>query len=189
MFKKISNRTFFIFASILLITIMFSKNPYFKSKKSSTYRQELFNNLILSLKEDSFNPEEYWEFRERYSPGSFLRDEDHTDFFATFKITKVSDKLTPLFYYESELIRSVDGVISFDAKTAIELTKNKFPGEIISENDKNILIKSVDNQYILVFVESTQQMRKVMGTFDYKSDERELLEDKYWYNATYINLK
>jgi len=189
MFVKIPDRLFFILAALVVIFISFNRHQFFKSKTSSQYRLDLFTNLSNSLKNNEFDPESYWEFRERYSPGSFIRDEDNTDFFATFKIVNVADDLTPLFYYESELIRSIDGVIGYDSNTAIEMIKNEFQGEIVAQNENNILLKAEDNQYILVFVEPIDEMKKVMGTFDYKSDELRLLENKSWYNATYIKVK
>lgn len=189
MIHKLPERIFFIFVALLLIVFAVVKLPYFKSKFSHNYRMELFSELSSSLENNNFDPEEYWEFRERFSPGTFLRDEQNTDFFATFRITHVTDSLTPLFYYDSRYIRSLDAVVTGSAKDTLDIVKKDFPGEIVFEQSEYILIKASENEYVFAFVKPIETMKQVVGMFDYIPKEMELLQAKQWYNVTYINTK
>jgi len=104
MIKKMPSRLFFILVSIAMRFITFLKHP-------ALSRQKMFFEFENSLKVSQFDPEEYWEFRERFSPGSFIRDDNNIDFFANFRITSVENGLTPLFYYESKNLRSLDALV------------------------------------------------------------------------------
>lgn len=175
------SRLFFITVSVIIFSITVLRHPSFS-------RQQMFSEFEDKLKINQFDVEEYWKFRERFSPGSFTRNEENVDFFANFRITSVEDELTPLFYYESKNLRSLDALVSASPNDVLENFKKEFTGEIIAEGDSYILIKETEKEYVFAFVRSTDEMQKVNGMFDYKSSERKLLEEKNWYNATYINL-
>jgi len=197
MVKNLLNRLFFILAAFLILLIAFINLPYYKSIILSNYRYQLFESLKQSIISDEFSPDFYWQFRERFSPGTFIRDEQNTGFFSTFRITTVNEGLTNLFYYESPNLQSVDGVISLqnvdDATsdlpaTAFEKIKENYPGEIMKETNDLVLIKISDNEYVFSFVESIDDMKRVVGLFDYLPDEVELLNNKQWYNTTYLRV-
>lgn len=188
MIKKVPDRLFLIIASLLIIGITFFTHVHFRSSFSSKYRSGLFKEFVSSLENKNFNPQKYWEFRERYGDGTFLRDQNSTGFFETFRIVKVNEGLTPLFYYESSLIRSLDGLISYEKSEAINSIQNEFPGEVVAKTEDYILIKAGESDYIFVFVKDIETMRQVVGMFDYLPEEMELLDNKLWYNATYIKV-
>lgn len=188
MIKKLPDRLFFILAALLVIILVVFRHPYFKAKVFSSYRSQLFQELQLQLENDEFDAEKYWQFRERFSPGTFLRQEEFTGFFATFRITNIQEGITPLFFYESDKLKSVDSLISYSANVALTMLKDEFPGEIIKSGNDYILIKVSDTEYVFAFVESIEEMMRVNGMFDYLPKERELLTDKQWYNATYLKV-
>ncbi len=189
MIKRVPSRQFFILVVLLIIAISAFRHPYFKAKYSSSYRVELFNQFQAELSANEFDPEHYWEFRERFSPGTFLRDEENTGFFGTFRITSVQEGLTPLFYYTSSNLRSLDGLTSGDTGSALENITKEFPGELVSKGDDFVLIKATDTEYVFAFVEPIPEMQRVVGMFDFIPKEKELLKNKLWYNATYLQVK
>lgn len=146
----------------------------------------MFDEFNEKLVNNEFDAEEYWEFRERYSPGVFTRDEYNTDFLAHFRIINADKIFNPLFYYESKYIRSLDSLVSLPPAEMLANYKNEFPGEIVAEAENFVFIKQSDEEYVFAFVESIEKMQEVVGMFDYIPSERELIEGKYWYNATYI---
>lgn len=188
MIKQLPSRLFFILAALLVIILVAFRHPYFKAKLFSSYRAELFQQFQSQLANKEFDAEKYWQFRERFSPGTLLRQEEFTGFFATFRITKVQEGITPLFFYESDKLKSVDSLISFDTGTALKMLQEEFSGEVIERSDKYILIKVSETEYVFAFVESIEEMMRVNGMFDYIPKERELLTDKLWYNATYLEV-
>lgn len=188
MIKKVSTRLFFIVAALLVLSLSAVRHPYFQAKYISSYRSQLFESFKNQLTSDSFDPEAYWRFREQYGQGTFVRDLESTAFFGTFRIASVLEGLTPLFYYDSQYFKSLDGLITYDAGTALDLIIKEFPGEIIVKNDEYVLIKATETEYVFAFVEPISEMQRVVGLFDFIPKERELLQDKLWYNATYIQL-
>lgn len=186
--KALPNRLFIVLVALILLGIAVIRVPYFKSNYSRNYRKSLLTQLETDLKNDTYTAEKYWEFRERFSPGTFIRDEDHTGFFATFRITAVqTEGITPLFFYEAKHLRSLDGLVSIDSDV-IKNNKEEFKGEVLYDSTERILIKVNETEYIFVFLEPIETMQAVNGMFDYKSSEEELLQNKEWYNATYISL-
>lgn len=188
MITQPSNRLFFIIVAVLVMVVSVFQHPYLKPKFNSDYRIGLFEKLKRDLLANEFDPEKYWEFRERFSPGTFLRDEEFTGFYGTFRIISVADAVTPLFYYDSTYLRSLDAVVSSTADEALKKITNEFPGEIVSKGNDFVLIKATDTEYVFAFVESIEEMQKVVGMFDYIPKEKELLKDKLWYNATYLKV-
>lgn len=188
MITKSPTRLFFIVASLIILLSVVFFHPFFKARYNQKYRHALFTEFSQSLESDGFDAETYWFFRERFSPGTFLREEATTDFFSTFRIVTTTDPITPLFVYESEFLRSVEGIATKDSNTQLEDIPQQFPGEVVSRSDEYILQKLSDTLYVFAFVVPTETMQEVNGMFDYVASERELLEDRVWYNATYIYL-
>jgi len=189
MIRDLSLKNFLILLPIILLLLLVVRHPDFYAKYFPQSRQKMFNQFQSKLMNNQFDPEEYWHFRERFSPGSFSRDEKNTGFFATFRITSVNEELTPLFYYESDYLSSVDALISGVPGDIIKKQKSLLAGEIVYESESQLLIKENDKNYIFVFVISTDEMQRVNGMFDYIPSEKELLKDKSWYNITYLSMQ
>ena len=130
----------------------------------------------------------YWQFRERFSPGAFTREEKNTDFFTTFRITSLEEESTPLLFYTSEYLTSMDGLLLGDTRVRLNEFKAASTGEILLESDSFILTKINQSQYLFVFITSTEEMQRVNGMFDYTSKERELIKNQQWYNVTQLTL-
>ena len=111
MLNKRPGNSFLIVVLIVILGITSIRHPDIKAKFSSSYRQALFNQLQSELAANEFNPEHYWQFRERFSPGSFITDQTNTDFLSTFKITRVNEEPTSLLFYHSKYLNSVDGLL------------------------------------------------------------------------------
>ena len=188
MLNKRPGNSFLIVVLIVILGITSIRHPDIKAKFFSSYRQALFNQLQSELAANEFNPEHYWQFRERFSPGSFITDQTNTDFLSTFKITRVNEEPTSLLFYHSKYLNSVDGLLKGPFSRIAEQIKQNYPGEILLENDQLTLIKIDNNNYILAFAEPIELMKKVNGFFDYKSDEEELIQDRLWYNISKIQL-
>lgn len=187
MIREISTKCFIIILSIFLIFILVIRHPDFYAKFFPQSRQIMFNQFQEQLINGNFDAEDYWKFRERYSPGSFSRSTDNTSFFGTFRITSIKEDLTPLLYYESDYLSSVDALVSKSPEEIIKDKKTELQGQIIYEDNSKILIKENSSDYVFAFVMPTDEMKKVNGMFDYIPSEDVLLKDKNWYNVTYLS--
>jgi len=188
MLNKRPGNSFLIVVLIVILGITSIRHPDIKAKFSSSYRQALFNQLQSELAANEFNPEHYWQFRERFSPGSFSRNQKNTGFFATFRITAIENELTPLFNYESNYLNSLDALIPVSSISTLKNINNALPSEIVSSGENFVLIKRTDTDYVLAFFEPIEEMQKVFGMFDYIPKENDLLKDKLWYNITFLKI-
>lgn len=188
MLKKLPERSFLILAILVFLGTTFLRHPDLQAKYSPNYRKKLFAQFNNELSLNEFDPEHYWEFRERFSPGNFTAEQTNTDFLGTFKISSVNEQLTPLLFYESKHLNSIDGLLKGPFSQISEKIKQDYSGEILIENDKLIYIKVEDWTYVLAFIEEIDTMKKVNGMFDYRSDEYELIKDRSWYNISKIQL-
>jgi hypothetical protein len=190
MLKKLPGKSsFLILTTLFIVGITFLKHPFLKAKYFGVYREELFNQFKNELSLNQFDPERYWEFREKFSNGNFTTEQTNIDFLSTFKISNVDDKqATILLFYSSDHLNSVDGLLKGPFSQISEQIKQDYPGEILVENDKLICIKIDNKNYVLAFIEPITTMMKVNGMFDYRSNEHELIKDHSWYNISKIQL-
>ncbi|PIP74645.1 MAG: hypothetical protein CO028_04090 [Candidatus Levybacteria bacterium CG_4_9_14_0_2_um_filter_35_21] len=172
----------------VIVVVALFRSPDISVIINRFYRNNLFNSFHSQIINDDFNAEDYWQFRERFSNGSFTADQTNTNFLGTFKITNVSDQLTTLLFYNSKHLDSIDGLLKGNFSLISEKIKQDFQGEILVETDKLVYIQIDDRNYILAFIEPIDTMKKVNGMFDYKPDEYELIKDCSWYNITRIQL-
>ncbi len=176
----------FIIICILIFAIY--KIPDITSNYNKIYRLNLFEEMQNSIISDKFSAKDYWEFRERFSPGSFTTNSDFVEFYMTFRITKLDLSLTPLLLYKSNYLNSSDNLIPNNGQYQISQHKNEIKGEIIKETDDILFLKTHENKYLLVFIQPIAKMKEVNGMFDYKKDESELIKDQLWLNITEISL-
>ena len=188
MILKVSKPLFFILLLLIIFFIAIFRQPDFNVKYFPQSRMRMLNQFQSELKNNQFDSEDYWQFRERFSPGSFTRDQENTDFLTTFKIIQVKEEITPLLFYKSDYLNSVDSLLSGNFSDQIEKLKKDYPGEILVETEKFIYIKISDSKYLFSFVDSIEKMNAVNGMFDYKTEESELIKDQLWFNVTEISI-
>lgn len=187
MIENKQQRLFLILTSVLLVTAFIFLHPVISVQSVRSISDQKFTLLLSEMRAEEFNPEKYWELRERYSPGTFLRDADNTQFHETFRITDLSDVITPLLYYESSRIRSIDGLVPRKLPTLITSFIEEFDGEVLYQSEERALIKVNEKEYVFAFIEPVESMQEVVGLFDYISEERELIQDQKWYHTSYIS--
>lgn len=173
-----------------LIAFMFFQ-PSVRASWDSNYRKNLLVDFITDVKSSGkINPQKYWYFRERYSPGSFTFNKNAIDLLQTFRIIDLDvDKRTDLLFYDSRYLDSTDSVLpasqSAEFKTQV-IAQNQ--SEVILESDNFVLHKPNDKTVELVFILPIEEMKRANGFFDYLESENQLLEDKVWFNKTIFYL-
>lgn len=161
--------------------------PFISENRLTTF-------LDTSTSEKEISPRSYWEFREFYSPGSFIFDKKgisntHTEPVLTnAEVTlHANAQVTPFLAFTSRKLHSVDYITTANSLDQII--------DEITIDEKNLLLIKTDTErvyrknsttYVLLFLKSPDQMRTANGFFDYRIADKELTEGKYWFNVTVI---
>lgn len=185
------------FYSSVLIIIVFLfciLNPKISNQIFSFKRNSTLNNFInITKSKGAIDSQEYWEFREFYSPGYFV--------FSNSVINKtLLDKakaIIGLKYNEKNvslvfLIFSSPNLNSIDMLTKqTDLTKmfNKPQNINVIFINKNCLIYKADSTTIkIVFLLSNADMRRANGFFDYQDKDKKITEGENWFNITSLKI-
>ncbi|KUK84196.1 MAG: hypothetical protein XD98_0110 [Microgenomates bacterium 39_6] len=190
-FNFIKSNYFFIGIPLLIITAAALLQPTVRANWDNSYRNNLLNEWISSIaKENVLNAQEFWLFRERYSPGHFTYNPDHVDLYQTFRIVDRNNSgKSELLYYHSPRIKSVESITTNNNE--LNEIVAAINSELILLKSENLLIyRDVDDNSTpllhLYFLKSIDEMRKTNGFFDYLSSEREILEGTYWLHYSKI---
>jgi hypothetical protein len=118
-----------------------------------------------TIKNKNISTQEFWELREFYSPGSILLEK-------------------PNLTYTSAKIISYETLVSKDntLKTHISFKRD---WHILYQNTNELIASSGKTTYIY-FIKPISEMSKANGFFDYKDQDKKLLETKNWYVETKI---
>ncbi len=188
-FLKLHNPVYFLALLMILITICFVIfTPRVSALLFSPKREMTLNSFLDKTKqEQKINPQEFWKFREFYSPGYFeLMDQGLENSEVNSAINEIG--LEPKGVAFTSLFKSKHS-ISLDG-----LTENESLSEIIDLNsiqniafqNEHSMIFTNNNKTIMFFLLPISEMKKANGFFEYDGKDKELLENKYWFNITKI---
>lgn len=189
LFKNNSFLVLLLIVSIITITFIF--HPTVRSFWDGYYRQQQFNQFLKqTVLNDYLDPQEYWEFRERFSPGSFSINPEFIDLFQTYRIVNLNSKgVSEIIYFNSQHSSSIDSIsqeyIALDSfKSSVNVDM------ILFEKDTSIIYtqKNMPNKVYVWFIKPIDEMKKANGFFDYTSSEMELLNNSYWVSQMTLEL-
>jgi hypothetical protein len=157
---------------------------------SSLYRKTILNTFITQLETSKqINPQTYWQFRERYSPGYMKMNGLVVGMRQTYQIIELPEAQAVQFMsYDSPYLESVDSILA--DQNILKSFAEGLPAESIRLQTDSILLTQKDPTHVqLSFVLPIEEMRKANGFFDYLPQEQQLLEDKLWLNTTTIRIQ
>ena len=175
---------------MIVITICFVIfAPRVSALLFSPKREMTFNSFLDKTKqEQKINPQEFWKFREFYSPGYFeLKDQGLDN--SEIKSATQEIGLSPNDVIFTSLFRSKHS-ISLDG-----LTENETLGEVVDlnsiqnvtfQNENSAIFTNNSGETIMIFLLPISEMKKANGFFEYDGKDKELLENKYWFSITKI---
>jgi len=137
----------------------------------------------------SINPQEFWKFREFYSPGYFrLRDQglQNSDINSALDEIELNPKniiYTSLFRAKHTV--SLDGLT--EAKSLEEIFDINSFQNVIFQNKNTIIFTNNYGDKFMIFLLPISEMKKANGFFEYDGKDKNLLENKSWFNITKIN--
>lgn len=175
----------FIACSLLFLFLQ----PKVSALLSQSKREKMLKNFITNVQtSQGVHGQDYWEFREFYSPGNFIFDRNgikkinippDTLPFLSF------DQFQPYLYFSSPYLSSVDSLI--DEKDLQKLISPTMPegSTILFKSNTALLFQKINITYLL-FVLPYEEMKKTNGFFNYDGQDKTLLRNKNWYNVTII---
>ncbi len=185
---------FLVIVFILVISLFLIFSPKISSELFAFKRQAILNDFLSNTKSSGkIDPQKYWEFREFYSPGSFIFSRTGLP---ENKISYLDKKLD--FAYNKKAIDdyflyfSTPGLSSLDMltkKTGLNLLidSNKVSAnQIIFKNENSIIYKKDKQDLVIIFLLSNSEMQKANGFFDYKDKDKTITQGENWFNMTIV---
>jgi hypothetical protein len=169
---------FFYFITISIVVILYL---IFQPKLSSRFfgmrRTFLWNNFLNeTIQKKKINSQSFWELREFYCPGHFVFDKGAS--------------LLPFLRYDCDLLKSEDSLTNLNNLSGYVNLKEIDPDDILFNTKNEIIYKNKKNSWVVImFLKSIEEMKTANGYFDYNEKDKELVENKYWLNATRISEK
>ena len=190
---RISDVVFFIILCTIIIVSFVTLSPKISTQLFSFKREAILNEFIHKIQKNGLNPQEYWKFREFYSPGYFNFSKDginnpllkQTKEKVGVKYNGVNIDLTFLIF-SSPRVNSLDMLTSKTDLSKI-IDQSKLSKRNILFMEKNTLIYREDTGNIkIAFLLSNNEMKKANGFFDYRDMDKKITEGENWFNITSI---
>lgn len=197
-FLKFANSAtgFSIILLIFIVILFIVFSPKVSSMLFPFKRQAILTEFIHKTKtEGKINPQEYWQFREFYSPGYFTFSETGVSESIVNNVVKeIGVKynrkeidLTDLFF-SSPRLNSLDMLTKQSSLNRL-IDQKQFQKEKIIFIGSNSLIYQENPRAIkIVFLLSNADMQKANGFFDYQDKDKQLTEGENWFNITSLKI-
>lgn len=133
------------------------------------------------------DPQRYWLFRERYSPGTMRVNTEAVSMMQTYRITQTHPSgTTELMKYESPRLLSSEHITT--QTDALTQFRQKLPqsAQILDESSTYIVAELPEKKVVVAFQMPISEMKTANGFFDYLPAEEELLSGTKWFTVTYI---
>lgn len=174
--QKSNNLFFYIITALIIVFLYFALAPKVNSRFFAVRRSVLLNRFISQTKkENSINPQNYWQLREFYCPGH------------SFFNRNSAYKGGPFLIYRCDNFNSTDELV--DKMGFVKHTKelSKINKNIIFQNNNEIIYQK-NNKIFIIFIKPADEMKKAIGYFDYQEEDIKITKDKYWFNQTEVKV-
>ncbi len=178
-------RLVILLASILSYVFL---QPTILSIWNPLYRRQLLTQFLSHTQNaQMIDPQRYWLFRERYSPGTMRVNTEAVSMMQTYRITQTHPSgTTELMKYESPRLLSSEHITT--QTDALTQFRQKLPqsAQILDESSTYIVAELPEKKVVVAFQMPISEMKTANGFFDYLPAEEELLSGTKWFTVTYI---
>jgi hypothetical protein len=174
---------------IVLFTIL---SPKVSSLLFPFKRQAVLNEFINKTKTaGTVNGQEYWQFREFYSPGYFTFSRTGiTESLINNAVTKIGIKYsqnevdwTGLFF-SSQRLNSLDMLTKQSSLNKLIDQKQFQKGKVIFMSSNSLIYQEDPKTVKIIFLLSNSEMQKANGFFAYQDKDKQLTTGENWFNIT-----
>lgn len=184
--EKLESHFAVFVGAVLLLTTLFLQPSAAAHGNRSQHQTYLTEYLESVTTKQTIDPQEFWQFRQTYSPGHFTINEQAITHGQTYTLTALTGDITPLLSYHSSSITSTDSLVKNTVDNQTLLESEAFAEVLVASNSLSVSRDSAARKIRLAFTATPSEMRKANGFFDYTATEQELLEKVLWYNVTVI---
>ncbi len=151
------------------------------------WRREVILQNFESLTKSSrqIDPQEFWKFREFYSPGSFIVEKKgltDPELSTVKNIFILHGNYLPVEIFSSNKIKSIESLVDSEKLTNF-IPK---PNDKILLNSPSQIMYESGNYLFIEFIMPVSQMQKADGFFDYTGDDKDMLKGKFWFSVNRI---
>lgn len=192
---KIKETSFLAGLFIILIGGFILLHPKVTMMLVAAQRSSRYTNFASAIEKDNnIDGKKFWEFREFYSPGSFVFRKTGVDRHEVDRVLKEMNvriypdrDIFPYQLYYSPHITSIESLVTTATISAFmkipSITYNcyvKTQTQFMCQSQRNVLIG---------FIKPLDEMKKTNGFYDYARDDvRKIVKDKMWLDITQIKL-
>lgn len=188
-----SDLGFFLILLIIITVSFLFLSPKISAELFVFKRQSALSEFINNSKTNGINSQEYWKFREFYSPGyiTFSRNGinknllNETQEKIKIKYNEKNIDLTFLVF-SSPKINSLDMLTKQTDLTSVVALQQLQKENIIFMNKNSLIYKESSKIIKIIFLLSNSEMRKANGFFDYLDKDKKITEEENWFNITSI---
>lgn len=188
-----SDLGFFLILFVAIISCFYLLSPKISAQLFTFKRQVTLNEFINNSKANGINPQEYWKFREFYSPGyfTFSRDGIEESLLKTTKEKigiKFNEKNIDLTFliFSSPQVDSLDMLTKQTDLNSIVTEMHLLQENIIFINKDTLIYKEDPKTIKIVFLLNNAEMKKANGFFKYEENDKKITGEKNWLNITSI---
>jgi hypothetical protein len=152
------------------------------------YRLYIWNHFLSTIEDSQMvNATNYWRVRERMSPGSFSYNPKSVSVQEILEMNYIATQsATTLLAYHSPWIESVESV-ALATEAAVILNDATLSGTILFADFQSVLTIH-DTIAELTFVRPLDEMKQIVGLFNYSKQELKLLGKRVWIHQSRISL-
>lgn len=160
--------------------------PNIESRDWSTFQEKVVKNKTV-------DSQTYWEFREFYSPGVFivnnegLQDATIKSFYASLPEGFQSQPELSFSQFKSPLLTSIDGLTSQTSIKEIVNHEEVNASKIVSQSTTSLLYRINEKKYVLILLFTPEQMRQTNGFWNYQKD-MDVINNRNWVSTSIISL-
>lgn len=188
-----SDLGFFLILLIVITVSFLFLSPKISAELFVFKRQSALNEFINNSKTNGINSQEYWKFREFYSPGyiTFSRNGinknllNETQEKIKIKYNEKNIDLTFLVF-TSPKVNSLD-MLTKQTDLNMVIDQDQLSKEnIIFINTNSLIYKEGPKTIKIIFLLSNAEMKKTNGFFKYEENDKKITEGENWFNITSI---
>lgn len=195
MIKKPHQKSPFVLAGAILslcIVLFIFLQPHIAAYLLPFKRQELVRHFVSEVTDKKkLSGQEYWTFREFYSPGDSVLDKSYH-----LSANQMPLSLGPLYNGISLKVHSAPFMVftapymqSVDAFVGESASLQDVPavlGQHILVRTNKLILSENATSYTLLFILPISEMQKTNGFFNYTQPEKDFMQGKQWLGIAHI---
>lgn len=188
-----------VVAFLLLFTILLISFLLFVPKVVSTLfpfkREMILQNFLQATQQaKTISPQQFWQFREFYSPGFYTFNRNGIEIRTVrtaenkigLHIVTNPDTITFLTFTSPHLV-SIEALVTTDTLARVVNIESIQKASIVLAMPNETIVKDTKGNTYIIFLKSISAMKTANGFFNYTDADKSLVEGKYLLDITMLD--